>query len=101
MCVDVGYAEQVITQSGNYCGLEVEGVRSFRMFDGFEHIEVCNENPELYSVYIRESEGQACCIGDFSTHDKAVTYAIEVRNRYLEQNWPVLDRYSHYQTLNS
>ena len=68
MCAaDGGYAERVIARPECYCGLEVEGVRSFRMVDGSEHIEVWNDDPEFFSVYVRENEGLAFCIGNFQT----------------------------------
>ena len=98
--IDSRYADSII--GGNpqlYDALEIHGVRNLNDEDDPDgtHYEVDDENPVLFSVYVHCVAGGIECIGDFSTHELATSYANEISATY---NWAVLHS-SHDSTWNS
>lgn len=54
----------------NYEGIDIEGVR-----DCFDYIMVDNENPNFFSVYLRDRNGLARCVGNFGQYVWAEDFA--------------------------
>lgn len=89
--VNSRYADSII--GGNpsaYDAIEVHGVRNINDPNDSDetHYEVDDENPELYSVYLHCVSGGTECVGDFSTHELALTYANELSVMY---SWRAMD----------
>lgn len=71
----------------NFDAIEVHGVEATSPEPGiFPVIEVNDESPEFYSVYLHRREGGVDCVGDFSLLADAKAYALELSLIYA---WPV------------
>lgn len=89
--VNSRYADAIIDGNPSaYDAIEVHGVRNISEPNDPNGtcFEVDNENPELYSVYLHLVVGGVECVGDFSTHEKALVYADELASAH---SWEVSD----------
>lgn len=89
--VNSRYADSIIGgNSSAYDAVEVHGVRNINDPNDSDktHYEVDDENPELYSVYLHCVSGGTECVGDFTTHERALTYANELS---VMHSWRVMD----------
>lgn len=78
------YAEDVIgTKPELIDAIEVQGVRQ-----NGEECEVCNTDPDFYSVYLHYVEGGVQCCADIGQVKDAREYA---NSLHLKHGWPVYD----------
>lgn len=87
--LDVKYANDIIDGHPElYNAIEIHGVVKQVGPDipGGEWIELNDERPNQYCVYLHMVSGGISCVGDFSTHELAVAYAEELSVQY---NWVV------------
>jgi hypothetical protein len=81
------YADLIIKDSPElFNGIEIQGVREHSGVDDESFVEVDNENPQFYSVYVHLVSGGVDCVGDFSGCNDAIEYANELADKY---GWPV------------
>jgi hypothetical protein len=80
------YADSIINGNpGHYSDIEVHGVVDINK--GKENSEgthfcIDDDDPELFSVYLRLKAGGVDCVGDFSEYSNAVQYANELSSIY-------------------
>lgn len=87
--LDVKYANDIIDGHPElYNAIEIHGVVKLVGSDlpGGEWIELNDEKPNQYCVYLHMVSGGISCVGDFSTHELAVAYAEELSVQY---NWVI------------
>lgn len=85
------YAHGIIgDRPGDYQGIEVQGVRNqYPEGDPLgTAIEVDNDNPEFYSVYVHLKVGGSECVGDFGSPVLARDYA---QRLHVQYGWLVYD----------
>lgn len=76
------FAEKTIADEPDaFSHVEVNGVE----FVGENSVDINNQDPDIYSVYLRYSEGGCVCIADFDTRDEAVTYATKLAEKHEMQ----------------
>lgn len=89
------YAESILSYCTHlYEAIEIHGVRDMlagSSADGTA-FEIDNENPQLFSVYVRAAEGGVDAVGDHSTYALAADYARELSAKY---QWVVNDFVPH------
>lgn len=62
--------------------VQVEGCRIVSYYNGTADVVVDNDNPEFWSVYLRDRDGAAMVYGDFATPEAATAYAEELHHLY-------------------
>jgi len=85
------FANDVIKQrSIAYDGLEIHGVRDVEPPGESNErvVEVDNDNPQYFSVYVHLKNGGVDCVGDFGIYHFANGYASELAQQY---GWTVAD----------
>jgi hypothetical protein len=91
-----GYIEDIPHVPSECVGIEIEGVRQEIIVDDEWGVTVDNNEPEFFSVYLRKSNGEARCIGDFEHYADAYAYADECATKILissGRNIPLADGY--------
>lgn len=80
------YADSIIKGNPDqYSDIEVHGVVDIHKGrDDVEGTHFCidDDDPELFSVYLRLKAGGVDCVGDFSEYLSAIEYANELRSLY-------------------
>lgn len=73
------YATKVIGDfPERFASIELSGVKCLGLAEGKQHYTVDNEDPDSYSVYLRQRNGQVECVGDFTRYTDALQYALEL-----------------------
>lgn len=89
--LDERFAESIIgDRKDAYDALEIHGVKDIGDPSGSDGtaVEMNDENPDFFSVYVHCKEGGVECVGDFGAHEQAVEYADELAKKY---GWQVRD----------
>lgn len=85
------YADAIIGDCPHeYDGIEIQGVRN-HFPEGDPRgtcIAVDANDPQFYSVYVRDISGGSECVGDMGTYALAQAYANELSGNY---GWPISD----------
>lgn len=83
--IDERYAEDIIDgKPHNFDAIEIHGVKKLPG----DSVEVDDENPDFFSLYLHVVAGGTECVGDFSTRELANQYADELSIKY---KWKVHD----------
>lgn len=77
------WADSIIEKPEDYDRIEVHGVRQIAdPHSGDTLVEVDDDNPEFWSVYVHLIEGGVECIGDFGRLEAARKYALEISDKH-------------------
>lgn len=84
-CQDSRYAAAIIgNKPDHYDAIEIHGVREIGHDPqtGKSLVDVDEDAPHFWSVYLHRKEGGIECVGDLCTHELAVQYANELSQKY-------------------
>lgn len=87
------YADAVDFNPNEYDAIEIHGVRDFSPPGDTSGTccEVCDDDPQFFSVYGHCKAGGVECLGDHGRYLLAVSYAVELSGKYT---WPIYDHVS-------
>ncbi len=87
------YADADNFDPSEFDAIEIHGVRDYNPPDDPNGTccEVCDDDPQFFSVYGHCKAGGVVCLGDHGTYLLAMSYAVELSGKYT---WPIHDHVS-------